>query len=161
MFLCPPIWREMVKRRQTPPAPGPSQGCHRFKAGRENGDGAERSWRRCRWRRGWGSEPWNLVIFAQKCGRPPRPGTCGEAGREKPLGFQCRSNLSNLSNQKLEREKGRLLCSCRIFSTRFVLAESTALRLRSPRADTVARLDRANNGGHYSRPASLSQGWTT
>jgi hypothetical protein len=73
--------------------------------------------------------------------------------------FQCRSNLSNLSNQIRKREKKASLFLPNFFNrVRLRLKLPTAISLA--RADRLAWLDGANNGGHYSRPTSRSRGWT-
>jgi hypothetical protein len=78
---------------------------------------------------------------------PLRPTSDWEVGRKKSLIFLCRSTLSNLSNQFLELiEKGVCMSD--------TLINAVPPRLLPKRVDTLDRLDRANNDGHFSRPTS-------
>jgi hypothetical protein len=54
-----------------------------------------------------------------------RPGTGDELGREKPAFFQCRSNLSSLSNQNYKERRIGFTAPADIFSTSLPLPRTT------------------------------------
>ena len=81
---------------------------------------------------------------------PVRPGSAMLGGRKKSPILLYRSSLSNLSNQKSKIvERGFPAPSCSGSSP-----TNAQYKICPKGVDTLATLDRANNGRHFLRPAS-------